>query len=229
MGFNNVKNRIMETSSLARRLYGLKLVLQQGFTEESKWFVLNREKLKYQMSLKEDGLVLDFGGYMGDFSAKLLKINPKLQCKVYEPVTHFANFCQNRFKDNGNVEIIISGVSSDGRSLKMIIDGPRTKIDSNTNLESFKSVSINSIFDNLEEIELVKMNIEGMEYECLEALESNNTLKKVKYLLIQFHNFNSDSEKDYESAIKTIEKSHTSVFKYKWLWELFKIKPVSIE
>jgi|688.fasta_scaffold207304_2 FkbM family methyltransferase len=229
MGINYKKDRLMETSSLIRRLYGLKLVLKEGFTEESKWFMLNREKLKYRMNLKEDGLVLDFGGYMGDFSANLLKMNPKLQCKVFEPVNQFANFCQHRFKDNGNVEVIVSGVSSDGRDLKLCVDGPRTKNDSSTDTEYFQSVSINSVLDVLEEVELMKMNIEGMEYECLRALESNENLKKVKYLLVQFHNFNSISDKDYRSVIKTVEKSHTSVFKYKWLWELYKAKPIPKE
>lgn len=223
------KNRIMETSSLARRLYGLKLLLKEGLTEESKWFIFNHEKLKYRMNLKEDGLLLDFGGYMGDFSAKLLKMNSKLRCKVYELVNQFANFCQYRFKDNGNVEVIVSGVSSDGRDLKMYVDGPRTKNDSSTYLESFKSVSINSVLDVLEEVELMKMNIEGMEYECLRALESGENLKKVKYLLVQFHNFNSTSDKDYRSVIKIVEKNHTSVFKYRWLWELYIAKPIPIE
>ena len=152
-----------------------------------------------------------------------------LQYKVYEPVNQFAYFCQHRFKDNSNVEVIVSGVSSDGRYLKMFVDGPRTKNDSSTYLESFKSVPINSVLDILEEVELMKMNIEGMEYECLRALESNENLKKVKNLLVQFHNFDSNSDKDYRSVIKTIEKSHTSVFKYKWLWELYTIKPIAIE
>lgn len=225
MGYD-CKNKIMETSSLARRLYGLKLILNKGFTEESKWFVLNREKLKYYIDIKEDGLVLDFGGYMGDYSAKLLKMHPRLQCKVYEPVTEFAYYCQQRFKNNFNVEVIPSGVSSNGRYLKMYIDGPRTKNDANIELESFKSVSINSIFDSLKEVELVKMNIEGMEYECLRELEANGNLKKIKYLLVQFHNFNSNSEKEYREIVKTIEKNHTSVFRFRWLWELYSLKPV---
>lgn len=224
MTFDHKKSKLMEKSSLARRLYGLKLALKNGFTEESKWFILNYEKLKYQINLKEDGLVLDFGGYLGDFSANLLKKNPKLQCKVYEPVTQFAYICQNRFKGNSKVEVINSGVSSDGRYLKMYVDGPRTKYDSRIYPDSFKSISINSILDTLKEVELIKMNIEGMEYECLAALELNDNLKKVKYLLVQFHNFDSNSAKDYEAAIKTIEKSHTSIFKYQWLWELYIIK-----
>jgi len=229
MGISYNKNGIMESSSLVRRLYGMKLIFKEGLTEKSKWFILNREKLKYSMDLKEDGLVLDFGGYMGDFSANLLKVNPRLQCRVYEPVIEFAYSCQQRFKTNGNVQVIASGVSSNGRSLKMFIDGPRTKNDSSVHLESFKTVSINSVFDVLEEVELMKMNIEGMEYECLRELEANGNLKKIKYLLVQFHNFTSHSEKEYRDIIETIEKNHTSVFKFKWLWELYRIKPVSIK
>lgn len=229
MGISCDKNGIMERSSLARRLYGIKLIFKEGVTEKSKWFILNREKLKYSMNLKEDGLVLDFGGYMGDFSANLLKVNPQLQCRVYEPVIEFAYSCRDRFKNNSNVQVMASGVSSNGRRLKMFIDGPRTKNDSSVHLESFKTVSINSVFDLLEEVELVKMNIEGMEYECLRELEVNGNLKKIKYLLVQFHNFTSHSEKEYRDIIKIIEKNHIIVFKFKWLWELYRIKSVSVK
>lgn len=229
MGISYNKNGIMESFSIARRLYGMKLILKEGLTEKSKWFILNREKLKYSMDLKEGGLVLDLGGYLGDFSASLLKVNPRLQYRVYEPVLEFAYSCQQRFKSNSNVQVIASGVSSNGRDIKMFIDGPRTKNDSSIHLESFKTVSINSIFDVLEEVELVKMNIEGMEYECLRELEVNGNLNKIKYLLVQFHNFTSQAEKEYSDIIKTIEKNHTSVFKFKWLWELYRIKPVSIK
>jgi FkbM family methyltransferase len=181
------------------------------------------------MDLKEDSLVLDFGGYMGDFSANLLRVNPRLQCKVYEPVIEFAYSCQQRFKDNSNVEVIASGMSSNGRSLKLFVDGPRTKNDSSIHLESFTTVSINTVFDVLGQVELVKMNKEGMEYECLSELESNGNLKKIKYLLVQFHNFISHLEEDYRDIIKIMEKNHTSVFKYKWLWELHRLKPVYIK
>ena len=62
MLLNHLKDRLIEISGIARRLYGLKLFLSMGLNDESKWFLFNKERLKYKFKIKSNGLVLDFGG-----------------------------------------------------------------------------------------------------------------------------------------------------------------------
>jgi hypothetical protein len=84
MLLGHIKERLIETSSIARRIYGLKLLLFSGLNDESKWFLLNKEKLKYKVKLKSNGLVLDFGGYVGEFTSDMSKLNPDMLFLIFE-------------------------------------------------------------------------------------------------------------------------------------------------
>ena len=81
------------------------------------------------MPLNEKGLVVDIGGYNGDWSLKLLNLNPGLNFKIYEPVRTYFEESQKRFQGYGNVEVFNQAISSDGRKIQIHIDGPRSKLE----------------------------------------------------------------------------------------------------
>jgi FkbM family methyltransferase len=219
MKFNQGLDRLIASWAFTRRIYGVKLLFTKGWTENTKWFLLNYERKKYQIKLKKGGTVLDFGAYKGDYTANLLKCSEHLIFKIYEPIREYYEICNNRFKNNINIQVYNKAVSSDGRTLQMKIDGPRTKLDDVESLSSFESISIDDALREIDVVELVKMNIEGMEYECLETAINSGQLCKVNNLLIQFHDFESDSESNYQNMTNLLEKDFTKVFGYKWLWE----------
>jgi FkbM family methyltransferase len=218
MNYSQISARCIESFGLARQIYGLKLLLTQGWSETTKWFLFNYETKKHKIPLK-DGVILDFGAYKGDFTAKLLKQSKNFKIKIYEPVPKFYEICKVRFQNYGNVEVHNVAVSSDGRTITMDIDGPRTRLSGQESSVFFNSISFQEILRNLQVIELVKFNIEGMEYECLEAALKAGLLSKVDNLLIQFHNFESDSDVRYQNLTNMLQKDFEKVFGYKWLWE----------
>ena len=224
MLLGHIKERLIETSSIARRIYGIKLLLSLGLNDESKWFLLNKEKLKYNIKLKNDGLVLDFGGYIGEFTAKLSRLNPKMSFIIFEPVPVFYQKCSRRFRKKQNISVLPYGVTSNGRSIDLTIDGPRTKAFESGKNPIFASKSITDILNNLDQVELLKMNIEGLEYECLLSIIESGYIKKINYLLIQFHNFGVEDESNYVKTTRLISEDFINIFRYKWKWELWKIK-----
>jgi FkbM family methyltransferase len=224
MLLGKLKEPLIETSSIARRIYGLKLLLLSGLNDESKWFLLNKEKLKYKVKLKGNGLVLDFGGYVGEFTSKMSKLNPDMLFLIFEPVPNFYKKCQRRFRKNQNVSILPYGVTSNGRNIDLAIDGPRTRTNQSGKNLGFPSKSITEILDNFDQVELLKMNIEGLEYECLLSIIENGSIKKINYLLVQFHNFHVDDENNYIEITSLISEDFIRVFSYKWKWELWRIK-----
>lgn len=223
MNIEQLKDFALETSSIARRIYGMKLILRGGQSDAARWFLFNREKLKYEMNFKSNGLILDIGSYVGEYTKKLLDKNPKMTFWLYEPIPEYYRACLVRFKDRENVSVYQKAVSADGRDIRMQIDGLRSRQELKTNDEvlEFASINIQEIFDSVSEIELLKMNIEGMEYECLNQLILSNSLIKANYLLIQFHNFESEAEKKRNLVIKAIEEDFTNVFTFEWIWELW--------
>ena len=223
MNIKKFKDLALETSSIARRIYGIKLLCQDGQSDVAKWFLFNQEKLKYGMNLKSNGLVLDIGSYVGEYTKRILNKSPRMTFWLYEPIPKYFSACLNRFEGRENVYVYQKAVSADGRDIRMQIDGLRSRQEPNntTGLIKFASVSIQEIFDTVAEIELVKMNIEGMEYECLNQLILSNTLLKAKFLLIQFHNFESGDKEKRDLMRKAFEKDFTNIFTFEWVWELW--------
>lgn len=224
MSLDKLKEQLIETSSIARRIYGLKLLISFGLNDESKWFLFNKEKLKFTIKLKSNGLVLDFGGYVGEFTSKMSKLNPKMSFLIFEPVPNFYKKCLKRFSNNPNVSVLPYGITSNGRNIDLTIDGPRTRTNSLDENLRFASKSITEILENLDQVELIKMNIEGLEYECLLSIIQSGSIKKINYLLIQFHNFRIEDENNYAEITRLISKDFNRMFSYKWKWELWQIK-----
>lgn len=223
MKIEYMKDRILESSSIARRMYGVKLTLTGKSSDASKWFLFNRDKLIFDIKLKQEGLVLDIGSYLGEYTERVLGKNPKMTFWLYEPIPSYFNACVNKFKNRENVVVYQTAVSADGRDFQMHIDGLRSRQGSAASSEGVPvdSISIQEIFDSVSEIELLKMNIEGMEYECLEQLIHSNSLIKSKYLLIQFHNFEKES-KDRRNALRMdIERDFNNIYTFEWIWELW--------
>ena len=221
--FQSNRAKLVEISSIARRFYGLKLLIKQGLTDESKWFLLNREKLKFTTEFASNGLVLDIGAYLGDFTYKLSKLKPEMTFKAYEPVPEFYEQCVNKFKSNKNINFFPYAVTCDGRDINILVDGPRSKAEISEHNSLYKSLSVDEIMLDLSEVELLKMNIEGMEYECLNRLFENGEIMKIRYLLIQFHNFSSEHEQAYTKIRFLLEKNFTNIFEFKWKWELWRV------
>lgn len=223
MKIEQMKDRILEISSVARRIYGVKIALNEGRSDTARWFLSNHEKLKYGMELKPGGLVLDFGSYRGEYTEKILSENPSLFFHLYEPIPDYFNYCLNRFKDRGNVTVYQKAVSADGRSFPMQIDGLRSRQahENSTDNNLISSISIQELFDSVMEIELLKMNIEGMEYECLEQLVHSDSLIKAKYLLIQFHDVDSESHDRRDALRDKIENGFNNIYTFDWVWELW--------
>jgi FkbM family methyltransferase len=223
MSLEHAKDRILETSSIARRIYGAKLTLKGGPSGASRWFLFNREKLKYSIKLNTTGLVLDIGSYLGEFTEGVLKNNPHLTFWLYEPISEFFWVCENKFNNKENIVVSQKAVSADGRKIKMQIDGLRSRQKSVNFSEgvTIDSVSIQEIFDSVSEIELIKMNIEGMEYECLEQLIHSNSLIKAKKILIQFHNFEKDSQDRRDLLQIQLAKDFENIYTFEWMWELW--------
>jgi FkbM family methyltransferase len=219
----HLKDRILETSSIGRRIYGLKLILCRGPLDASRWFLFNGERLKYKVKFKQEGLVLDIGSYLGEYTEKIRKLNPQLTFWLYEPIPEYYEICVKRFKDNEKVVTHQTAVSADGRTFQMQIDGLRSRQDSINflNATQVNSIGIQEIFDSATEIELMKMNIEGMEYECLEQLIHTDSLIKAKHLLIQFHNFEVGAHHRREVVRKQIARDFVNIYTFDWIWELW--------
>ena len=182
----------------------------------------NKRLLK-GLPLTGDSVCLDFGGYLGDFTNELLD---KFGChiSVFEPVSKFNALLRERFKYESKIVVHDFGVGLvDGtRFFHDAADGSGLFSDGETLTVQFKSAEyLARLFPNTE-IDLIAMNIEGGEYELISALWQSKFFERTNYLLIQFHKISEESEIMRDVSRKIMEKTHTQIWNYDFIWECWK-------
>jgi len=222
-----LKDLLLTKYAIARMLYGLKLLILRGYTKETKWFLFNNERKKYEFKLNPGSLVLDIGSYKGYYAQKIIAKNPGIKVEMYEPIQEYSDFSRALLK-NKDVNAYPLAVTGNGQPVLFYVDGLRTSATSTAGAEFEEivrpSVSIESLIENHGQIDLIKLNIEGAEFEILEQLIRARKLKSFNSYLIQFHNIEENSALRVESIREELEKSHVCVFQVDWKWDLWQIK-----
>lgn len=181
------------------------------------------ETLRLEYPLDSNSLVVDVGGYQGDFADAISK---RFDCHIviFEPVPEFYVHCVNRFAGNSKIKVINCGLgafdgdlplevaddaSSFNRSLPTarVVMGKMRKADS-----ALGELGINRI-------DLMKINIEGGEYDLLEALIASDWIRRIQYLQVQFHNFVPEAEARREAIRAALSRTHKEMWNYDFVWE----------
>lgn len=183
--------------------------------------------LRYKYHLNKDSIIFDIGGYKGDFAAEVFS---RFQSKVFvfEPVEKFYTYSKNRFQHNDNIKLFQYGLGAKDEVFSILEDENKTQM-ANTQSSSSIEVKVRNIETILKElnityIDLLKVNIEGGEYELLEKMYDIGFMGKVKNYQIQFHDFVQDAEVKKESVIKKLKETHQCTWSYDFIWENWTLK-----
>ena len=192
--------------------------------EGLRWVTDNGDEThRVNYDLNENSVVLDIGGYKGDWAQK---ISDKYNCFVFifEPVKEFYDCIVKRFKGNSKVSIFNFGISH-AKDYKTTIckDGGNSSF---YKIGESEIVEIKSakLFGCYEKIDLVKINIEGGEYDLLNYLINARFINRISNIQVQFHDFIPDSEAKMESIQKELSKTHELTYQYKFVWENWCLK-----
>ncbi|CAD7803923.1 hypothetical protein CHRY9390_01150 [Chryseobacterium aquaeductus] len=192
------------------------------------WFAAKGdETLRLDYELDENSTVFDIGGYKGEFARDIFC---KYQSNIYvfEPLKEFYEICVKRFIKNKKIHCYNFGLAdksfdteiniSDNASSIFNVEGAKTKI----RLESI----VNFIQTNqIDVIDLMKINIEGGEYDLLESLIENKLIHKFKNIQVQFHDFVIENPRERMVKIqKELSKTHSLTYQYDFVWENWKLK-----
>ena len=200
-----------------------------GVIERTKWY---RDKgddsLRLKYSLNKDSVVFDIGGYIGDFSEKIFN---KFGCNIYlfEPSSSFYKKCLERFKDNKNIFCFNYGLGNLNGDFVLSNDNEASSIKRKINTKKGEIIKIKKISDiiveqRINKIDLMKINIEGGEYELLSYLINENLISKINNIQVQFHNFIPNAKKKREDIINLLKKTHKNDWSYYFVWENWSLK-----
>ena len=73
-------------------------------------------------------------------------------------------------------------------------------------------------------IDLMKINIEGGEYELLKRMIDGNLIAKVRHLQIQFHDIGPWCEQTVANIRSALQKTHRADYCYEFVWESWTLK-----
>lgn len=191
-------------------------------TTQDRWRAVRGDQtLRLDYPLKPDSLILDFGGFEGEWAKQ---IYDRYQCKivVFEPVAQFAEKIRLRFVGNEKIEVCNFGLGKDDREEKIYLseDGSSTF----SNEGASEAIVIKDAIGWLNErgrpdIALAKINIEGGEYELLERLAEDGYIQNINYLQIQFHGNAPDAIARMEAIQRSLELTHNLEWQYYMVWE----------
>jgi len=180
--------------------------------------------------LNEESIVFDIGGFKGDFTNMILNMY-KCNIFIFEPITEYYNFIRNRFINDNLVKCYNFGlggsncdavIRKSGSSSSIFSDFGSSEINENIKIRSITEFIINNDFNK---IDLIKINIEGSEFDLLESLLLNNKIiNRIYILLIQFHDFIKDADNRRYIIQKKLSKTHKKEFDYPYNWEKWVIK-----
>jgi FkbM family methyltransferase len=179
------------------------------------WNKYECEKLRYQYDLKPEHTVIDLGAYQGEWANEIWR---KYRCKmiVVEPTEYILGFQHG--------EIINKAAATHEGVMSFGGRAYYTSIMEDCD-HAYPCFDVNPLIEMNLPVALLKINIEGAEYDVLEHIIGAGLHKQVKNIQVQFHEI---AGRPYEHWYKEIEKklslTHERTWCYPFVWENWKLK-----
>ncbi len=191
------------------------------------WFKEDGDKThRLNYDLNQDAVVIDLGGYEGQWAADIFC---KYACRIhiFEPFREFANNIQERFKKNPKVSIYPYGLSNANKKEKLNIAADRSSAyETGQASVDMQLIKIDDFITehNIEQVDLMKINIEGGEYDLLEHLVSSKKILLFNNVQVQFHDFVPNAAARMHAIQSELSKTHYLTYQYEFVWENWKRK-----
>ncbi len=187
-----------------------------------KWYADGGDyELRFNYNLGEGSVVLDLGGYQGQWASDLFS---RYRCHifVFEPVSGFAKRIRTRFRNNDKIEVFRFGLGRHSRSESIHISADGSSLfGTSSNCEQIKIIDVKDWINKrgIDKIALIKINIEGGEYELLDRLIETDLIKKIENIQVQFHNISQNSRSKMERIHEELRNTHELTYQYEYVWE----------
>jgi FkbM family methyltransferase len=173
--------------------------------------------------LDEHSVVVDAGAYVGEWSARIADRYGS-RIVAFEPVpAHVAEMRRRLGARRGITVVPVALGAHDAREVALL-DGPGTRVADGRDPAAGVEVEVRDVTAVLRElgvrhIDLLKLNIEGGEYDVLDRLDATGWLEHIDDLLVQFHPKHPGAASRRRAIRRRLAETHTEVWDYPWVWE----------
>lgn len=184
------------------------------------------EEFRLQYPLTADSLVLDVGVFKGDFIDWCRK---KWDCLVigFEPCKEFFDFAAGRFAGDFRVQLQPYGLSDKNQIASISVNGDATSVhDKRGEIQKIVLRDGARELEPMGVVDLLKVNIEGGEYQLLPRLIETRHMPHVRFLQVQYHSIGHD---DPVAARERIRSDLARTHREQWCvnggqWESWELK-----
>ena len=192
------------------------------------WFRDDGDRtLRLDYDLDHDSIVFDLGGYQGQWASDIFS---RYLCSVYvfEVAPRFAEALEARFRRNERIRVFAHGLGPRTESVDVALDRDGTSVFRTASQTALGRLEMASEFldrHRIERIDLMKINIEGGEYDLLEHFIASGRIRIVRNIQVQFHDFMPRAEERMAAIQAALERTHTLTWQYRFVWENWQLRP----
>jgi FkbM family methyltransferase len=128
------------------------------------------------------------------------------------------------FKGNSKVKVFPFGLSSVNNKLDIIINGDSTSAYRNKKEGAKTTIELKNFNDfllenNIDKIDLIKINIEGEEFPLLDSIIKSGDISKINNIQVQFHQWIDNSIKLRAAIQDQLKNTHKQDWNFEFVWE----------
>lgn len=176
---------------------------------------------RFEYALDPTSVVLDLGGYEGQWASD---IYARYRCRihVFEPMPEYAANIRRRFAGNPDIEVHEFGLAdAEGTIPLSVSENESSAFHSGGPTVTARLVRASDYLaeHEIHRIDLLKINIEGGEYDLLDHLLAEDLIRHVVDLQVQFHDFVPDADARVARIQQALARTHDPTYQFPYVWE----------
>ena len=179
------------------------------------------DRFRFDYPLPSDAVVLDVGGYQGQWAVELYRRH-RCRIHIFEPIAEYADRIIEQVAGNSDFRVHAFALGANTRQETMSIAGAGSSAHKTRRSKvqvEFRDVKDWFEANSIADVALMKINIEGGEYELLERLLDADLAQQIAAFQIQFHYFVRNAEERMEKIQDRLSLTHSLTWQYRFIWE----------
>ncbi|OLE10686.1 MAG: hypothetical protein AUG89_11525 [Acidobacteria bacterium 13_1_20CM_4_56_7] len=179
-----------------------------------------KESMRYEYPIGVDSLVIDAGGFRGDW---FIGMRDRYGCRVlcFDPITSFCTVIRERAQ--GRFPVFQCGIGGKSRWEDFHIQNDSTGLHATgERVETVWIEDIHCLLTNVNStrsVSVLKLNIEGMEFEVIERLIDTGLIECIQNLQVQFHDCAINAKARFDHIQAALADTHYLTFDAGWIWQ----------
>jgi FkbM family methyltransferase len=181
------------------------------------------------VDVDDRSVVLDVGAYSGDWSEQISQRYGSTIFAFEPDPTAFPKLVE-RLASHRNTRALSYGLGSRDHVASLALAGPGSSIYGASGAFGSAEVQIRDVASVLDElgvdrVDLIKVNIEGGEYDLFDRLIETSWLHRMRLVSVQFHEWHRRAHSRRRRIRRSLRAAHEQVWNYPWVWEYWRRRP----